>query len=66
MLFKDFVTKERPKCVCCTHISNVTGYHCAPYVHELINDEEFSETVRIGIGQFNTEQYIDSLCEALE
>lgn len=43
-----------------------TGFHCAPYVHNFIRDLEFSGTVRIGIGQFNTESDIDLLCEALE
>lgn len=43
-----------------------SGYHCAPYVHDVIQDKEYSGTVRIGIGQFNTMEEIDQLCEALE
>lgn len=47
-------------------ISVRTGYHCAPYIHEIIKDIEYSGTVRIGIGKYNTEEQIDALCEALE
>lgn len=47
-------------------ISVRSGYHCAPYVHDVIQDKEYSGTVRIGIGQFNTMEEIDQLCEALE
>mgnify|MGYP000308625090 CR=1 FL=1 len=43
-----------------------SGYHCAPYIHDVIQDKEYSGTVRIGIGQFNTMEEIDQLCEALE
>lgn len=47
-------------------ISVRTGYHCAPYVHDLIMDKEYSGTVRIGLGKFNTREDIDALCDALE
>ncbi len=43
-----------------------TGYHCAPYIHDIIQDKEYSGTVRIGLGRYNTEEEIDELCEALE
>ena len=43
-----------------------TGYHCAPYVHELLGDIGYSGTVRIGIGKFNTKEDIDTLCSAIE
>ncbi len=48
------------------HIAVRTGFHCAPYVHNLIDDMDYSGTVRVGIGKFNTKEDIDSLCEALE
>ena len=43
-----------------------TGYHCAPYIHNLLGDIEYSGTVRIGLGKFNTREHIDALCDALE
>lgn len=43
-----------------------TGYHCAPYIHDYLNDEAYAGTVRVGIGPFNTEQDIDDLVENLE
>lgn len=43
-----------------------TGYHCAPYVHDLIMDKEYNGTVRVGLGKFNTREDIDALCDALE
>ena len=42
-----------------------TGYHCAPYIHEYLNDKNHAGTVRIGLGQFNTIDDIDALIEAL-
>ena len=43
-----------------------TGYHCATYIHNLLGDIEYSGTVRIGLGKFNTREHIDALCDALE
>lgn len=43
-----------------------TGYHCAPLIHKYLRDEEYSGTVRIGLGYYNTEEDIDRLIEALE
>lgn len=43
-----------------------TGYHCAPYIHDYLNDKAYAGTVRVGIGPFNTEQDIDDLVENLE
>ena len=42
-----------------------TGYHCAPYIHQYLKDEEQLGTVRIGIGRNTTEEEIDALYEAL-
>lgn len=47
-------------------ISVRTGYHCAPYIHEIIKDIEYNGTVRLGIGKFNEKDDIDALCEVLE
>lgn len=43
-----------------------TGYHCAPYIHKYLKDEESLGTVRIGIGQFTSKEDIDALIDALE
>ena len=43
-----------------------TGYHCAPYIHKWIKDEEFKGTVRMSIGYFNTKQEIDVFVSAIE
>lgn len=47
-------------------ISVRTGFHCAPYIHSIIGDLEYSGTVRIGIGRYNTTEDIDALCYAIE
>ncbi len=43
-----------------------TGYHCAPYVHELLRDQKSKGTVRIGLGQFNNKSEINELVKALK
>lgn len=43
-----------------------TGYHCAPYIHKWLKDEEYLGTVRIGISRYNTVEDIDLLVEAIE
>ena len=42
-----------------------TGYHCAPYIHDYLKDKPYGGTIRIGLGQFNTDNDIDKLTEAL-
>ena len=43
-----------------------TGYHCAPFVHDLLGDKKFLGTVRVGIGRYNTKRDIDTLVQAIE
>lgn len=43
-----------------------TGYHCAPYIHKYLKDMDKLGTVRVGLGQFNTKNDIDSLIDALK
>ena len=38
-----------------------TGYHCAPFIHKWLKDEEYVGTVRVGIGRFTKKEEIDSL-----
>ena len=42
------------------------GYHCAPYVHDLIGTKEGNGTVRISLGYFNDKSDIDALINALD
>jgi len=42
-----------------------TGYHCAPFVHKLLDTEKTSGTVRASIGFFNTEEDINALIQAI-
>ncbi len=43
-----------------------TGYHCAPYIHDLIGSKEFGGTVRVSVGYFNTKKDIDLLLEGIK
>ena len=43
-----------------------TGYHCCPYIHQLLKDETFGGTVRVGLGKFNTVEDIENLMDALK
>lgn len=42
-----------------------TGFHCAPFIHELIDTKSTRGTVRVSLGYFNTENDIDCLIESL-
>ncbi len=42
-----------------------TGYHCAPYIHNLLETRETGGTVRISLGFWNTEEEIDQFLQAL-
>ena len=42
-----------------------TGFHCAPFVHRLLDTERLMGTVRASIGYFNSEKDIDALAEAI-
>jgi len=43
-----------------------TGYHCAPYIHELINTKKTLGVVRISLSYFNTKEEIDYLIKSLK
>lgn len=42
-----------------------TGYHCAPYIHEYLNDGQSGGTIRASLGLFNTKEDIDGLIDAI-
>ena len=43
-----------------------TGYHCAPFIHKYLKDEGNLGTIRIGLGQFTTENDVNALADAIE
>lgn len=43
-----------------------SGYHCAPFVHDLIGTKEGNGTVRISLGFFNDRSDVDALISALD
>lgn len=42
-----------------------TGYHCAPFIHQYLNDKEYLGTVRVGLGKFIEKKDIDKLLHAI-
>lgn len=42
-----------------------TGYHCAPFIHDILNDKKSLGTVRVGIGRYNTTNDVDTLVAAI-
>lgn len=42
-----------------------TGYHCAPFIHKFLNDNNLNGTVRVSLSQFSTKQDIDIFISAL-
>lgn len=42
------------------------GYHCSPFVHDLIESNRFNGTARISLSFFNTLKELDILIEALK
>lgn len=42
-----------------------TGYHCAPYIHELIDSRQYGGTIRVSVGYFNTEEDIELLLDGI-
>ena len=43
-----------------------TGYHCAPYIHDFIDDKKFAGCVRVSFSGFNTIEEIDTLIDAIK
>ena len=43
-----------------------TGYHCAPFIHKYLKDENTLGTVRVGLGQFSVKEDIDKLQRGLK
>lgn len=42
-----------------------TGYHCAPFVHDVIGSKRYGGTVRISMGRFTTKEDVDELVAAV-
>ena len=43
-----------------------TGYHCAPYVHDILKDKEYQGTVRVSVSQWTTNEDVEGVLEAVE
>ena len=43
-----------------------TGYHCAPYIHKYLEDQENLGTVRIGLSQYTTYEEMNQFLEAVK
>lgn len=43
-----------------------SGYHCVPYLHDLLETRETQGTVRVSLGFWNTEEEIDRFLQALQ
>lgn len=42
------------------------GYHCCPYIHDILGTKQYLGTVRVSFNYFNKIEEIDSLVDALE
>lgn len=42
------------------------GYHCCPFIHDILNTKQYLGTVRVSFNYFNDTEEIDKLVEALE
>lgn len=42
-----------------------TGYHCAPWIHDVIKSKPFNGTVRVGLSRFSSKDEVDALVKAL-
>lgn len=47
-------------------IATRAGYHCAPYIHKWLKDEQNSGTIRVSLSKYNTQEDIDKLVIAIE
>lgn len=43
-----------------------SGYHCAPFIHKYLKDEQSLGTVRVGLGQFNTIEDVSFFTNAVK
>lgn len=43
-----------------------TGYHCAPFIHDYLDDKKYAGVVRVSVGRFTTREKIDALVCALK
>lgn len=43
-----------------------TGYHCAPFVHDFIDDKNFAGCVRVSFSGFNTIEEVNTLINAIK
>lgn len=47
-------------------ISVRAGYHCAPYIHSYLKENNYHGTVRVGLSQFNTKTEVEVFVKAVK
>ena len=48
------------------HIAVRTGYHCAPLIHDHLEDKDYVGVVRASLGRYTTKDDVDRLIMAVE
>lgn len=43
-----------------------SGYHCAPFIHDFIDDKKFAGCVRVSFSGFSTKEEVDVLIQAIK
>ena len=43
-----------------------TGFHCAPYIHDLLDTRDCGGTIRASVGYFNTKEDVEALISAIK
>ena len=62
----DYTSNEVGSILCNEYdIAVRTGYHCVPYIHDIIDTKKFNGTVRISFSYFNTENDINELLQVI-
>ena len=46
-------------------IATRTGFHCAPFIHRLLDTEKTLGTVRLSLGYYNSEEDVDAVVKAI-
>lgn len=47
------------------HIAVRAGYHCAPLIHQYLQDKEYGGTIRVSFSWFNTEKEVQILADSV-
>lgn len=42
------------------------GYHCCPFIHDILDTKKYLGTVRVSLSYFNSKEHVDALIDAIE